>query len=134
MERESDKHNPRVDEAMAHDVDSLLHGAPVESRAQEARLQEDPEVGPGRRLDEPRPGVEMSDADTERRAELSRHLAGVHFPARPHDLVAAAVEDHAPDEVVQALRALPSNQSYPTVQAVWQALGGPVEPPHTQPG
>ncbi len=51
MERETDKHNPRIDDAMARDLDSLLKGAPVESRSQESRLQEDPSVGPGRRFE-----------------------------------------------------------------------------------
>ena len=132
MERESDKHSPRVDDAMARDVDSLLHGAAEESRSQEGRLQEDPAVGPGRRFDDVRPGTEMSDAEVEQRAELSRHLAAVQFPARRDDLLAAARADHAPDVIVEALRGLPADEAYETVQAVWQALGGNVEAPHTR--
>ncbi len=133
MERESDKHNPRVDEAMAHDVDSLLHGAAEESRAQEGRLQEDPAVAPGRRFDEVIPGVEITDSDVEGRAELSRHLASARFPAGREELVAAAEDAHAPDDVVAALGDLPADEVYENVQAVWQALGGNVEAPHTRP-
>lgn len=133
MERETDKHNPRIDEAMRHDVDSLLHGAAEESRAQEGRLQEDPAVSPGRRFDEVIPGVEITDADVEGRAELSRHLASAHFPAGRDDLVAAAQDAHAPDDVMAALGDLPADEVYENVQAVWQALGGNVETPHTQP-
>lgn len=130
MDRESNKHSPRVDDALAHDVDSLLHGSPEESRAQEGRLQEDPEVGPGRRFDDAIPGMDMSEADVEERAELSRHLAAAHFPAGRDDLVVAAEGHHAPEDVIQRLRQLPTEPTYDTVQAVWQALGGHVEPPH----
>jgi len=130
MDRESNKHSPRVDEALAHDVDSLLHGSPEESRAQEGRLQEDPEVGPGRRLDDLIPGVDMTEAELRERAELSRHVAAAHFPARRDELVAAAEGDHAPDEMMRALGELPADEEYQTVQAVWKALGGNVEPPH----
>ncbi len=131
MDRESNKHSPRVDEALAHDVDSLLHGSPEESRAQEGRLQEDPGVGPGRRFDDPVPGIDMTEAELQERAELSRHLAAAHFPAARDDLVVAAEGDHAPDDVLRALGQLPPEGTYENVQAVWQALGGHVEPPHT---
>ncbi len=131
MDRESNKHSPRMDEALAHEVDSLTHGgAAEESRAQEGRLQEDPAVAPGRRFDEALPGMELTDAELEKRAELSAHLAGARFPARRDDLIAAAEDDHAPDEVMQALDQLPADRAFETVQAVWQALGGHVEPPH----
>ena len=133
MERERDKHNPRIDEAMAHDVDSLLHGAAEESRSQEGRLQEDPGVAPGRRFDDVLPGVEMTDSEVERRAELSRHLAAAQFPAGRDELVAAAEDDHAPDDILASLRDLPAQGVYENVQAVWQALGGSVESPHTRP-
>ena len=132
MERETTKHSPRLDEAMAGDVSSLTHGAPVESRAQEARLQEDPEVDAGRRpgADEA-VGLGISEADAHRRAELARHLAAASFPARRDDLVSAAQADFAPDDVVDDLRRLPADQQYENVQAVWMALGGQAEEPHT---
>ena len=117
---------------MANDVDSLLHGSPEESRSQEWRLQEDPGVGPGGPSDEPLPGMDLSEADVEERAELSRHVAAARFPAGREELLAAAEADHAPDDVLQALRQLPPEQTYETVQAVWQALGGHVEPPHSR--
>jgi hypothetical protein len=131
MDRESNKHSPRVDDALAHDVDSLLHGAAEESRAQEGRLQEDPAVAPGRRFGDTVPGTELTEAEVELRTEISRHLAGARFPARREDLRAVATDDHAPDHVVQALAELPADEDFATVQAVWQALGGHVEPPHS---
>jgi hypothetical protein len=42
VERGSDKHGPRLDDQMEHDVRPLLQGAPVEARATEAREQEGP--------------------------------------------------------------------------------------------
>jgi hypothetical protein len=131
MERETDKHSPRVDDAMAHDVESLLKGAPIESRAQESRLQEDPEVGPGRRFDAEPAGKGISASEADRRADLSRHLAAVKFPAGTDDLVAAARDATAPDDVVSALGLLPEDQTFDNVQAVWLAMGGAVEGPHT---
>ena len=40
MERGSDKHAPRVDEELAHQVEPLERGAPVEPRVEEFREQE----------------------------------------------------------------------------------------------
>lgn len=129
---ETTKHSPRVDDAMARDVESLLKGAPVESRSDEGRLQEDPAVGPGRRrADEDAPGLGVSEVAARRRADLARHLAAATFPAGRHALVAAAESDHAPADVVDRLRSLPAGDRYANVQAVWQALGGEVEDRHT---
>lgn len=132
MERESDKHSPRVDDAMAHEVESLLKGAPVESRSQESRLQEDPDVGPGIRADvDDSLGSGISLVAAEHRAELARHLAVARFPARREELLAAAAESPSP-EVTRALESLPEGETYQNVQAVWVALGGEAEQPHTR--
>lgn len=132
MQPATAKHAPRVDEAMADDVASLVHGAPVESRSDGARLQEDPGVGAGQRAaDHDAPGLGISEADADRRAELARHLASAAFPATAAQLVFTAEEAHAPPGVVSALRRLPDDASYETVQAVWEALGGPTEGTHT---
>lgn len=133
MERESDKHSPRVDDAMRHDLESLLRGTPEESRAREDRLQEDPDVGPGRspRAEES-VGLGVSASTTYERAELAQHLAAVTFPARRDDLVSGAEADHAPPRLVDALRSLPPDQQHENVQSVWRALGGEVEGTHTR--
>jgi len=41
MERESNLHSARVDDELAHEVQSLTRGAPVESRVEEGRAMED---------------------------------------------------------------------------------------------
>lgn len=133
MERETDKHNPRVDDAMARDVESLLKGAPEESRAQEARLQEDPDVGPGRRFDvDERPGLGIPDSEADQRADLARHLAGAQFPAARDELVASAEGANAPESLLADLRRLPPDEAFANVQRVWVALGGEAEKPHTR--
>lgn len=132
MEPETVKHSPRIDDAMAEDLAPLLHGAPVESRAQESRLQEDPAVGAGQRAQaHDAVGLGISETDANRRAELARHLASAAFPARRDHLVFAAEEAFAPPDVVDDLRRLPPDGEYENVQAVWVALGGEPEDSHT---
>jgi hypothetical protein len=58
---------------------------------------------------------------------LARHLQPSVFPAHPPELVASAETSHAPDWVVDALRALPDS-IYENTEAVWEALGGTREP------
>lgn len=133
MERETVKHGSRVDEAIAEDVAPLVHGAAAEeSRAQEARLQEDPAVGPGTRpAGRHAAGLGIAEDDATGRAELARHLASAAFPARRDQLVFHAVEASAPPEVVDRLRTLPGDDDFANVQAVWAALGGPTEDHHS---
>lgn len=132
MERGSDKHSPRIDDELSHDVRPLLQGAPVESRANEEREQE----GPGD--DDPTPDARLSgdrgltppDALTpdeiEARSELARYLERKVFPGDRDALVASAQRMNAPPRVVERLGQLPDGQ-FTHVEAVWEALGGQVE-------
>jgi len=52
--------------------------------------------------------------------EIRKHLKDVDFPADRHDLVRAAENDHAPGEVVEALRGLP-DQEYARLKDVMEA-------------
>ena len=45
MERGSDKHSPKVDEALKGDTASLERGEPIEARSEESRQQEPPADG-----------------------------------------------------------------------------------------
>jgi hypothetical protein len=45
VERRSEKHNPRLDEEMKRETESLVRGAPVEARAEESREKEGPADG-----------------------------------------------------------------------------------------
>jgi hypothetical protein len=121
MERNSNEHGPRVDDEMAKEVASLMHGAPVEARVDENRLQEDGADG------EPVPSAIILEEDPIRdRSELARHLRPSIFPADREQLVQCAIEEHAPDDMVDALRALPVD-IYATTNDVWVALGHETE-------
>ena len=141
MERGSDKHSPRVDEELEHETRSLRQGAPVESRIEEHREQEGPGDGqptPDARLagegaagarpaGGPGAGASLDLDDAETRADIARFLTPGAFPADRDALVADAEGNHAPDEVLARLRALPGGRAYGNVQDVWAALGGTVE-------
>lgn len=131
MERESDKHNPRVDEEMKEETRSMVQGAPVESRAQESREKE------GGSDDQPSPdAVTATDGDTpprslshdeiELRQDLARFLDGSIFPARRDEIVANATEHHAPPDIINRFRRLPE-QTFAGFPEVWTALGGRIE-------
>ena len=127
MERASDKHAPRVDDAMAADTRSMLQGAPIESRDRDERLQEGGEgpesvAGLQDRNTETGPGLDLDDRDG--RSELARHLRPSAFPGDREALLTVAHEENAPGPVLDALRILPGNEEFPNVEAVWQALGG----------
>jgi hypothetical protein len=131
LERGSDKHSPRVDEQLDHDTRSLRQGAPVESRVEEHREQE----GPGE--DQPTPDARLAGGrataasldldDAETRADIARFLTPSTFPADREALLADAEANHAPEEVLERLRALPAGRAYENVQDVWSTLGGTVE-------
>src|SRR5438270_7523859 len=120
MERRSDRHAPRVDDALAHDTNSMTTGSPVEARSDEVREQEGPGEG------EPTPGASPAAGPPERRAEIARHLEPSLFPADRDQLVADAESLRAPGEVVALLSRLPE-RTYRTLEEVWEALGGTPE-------
>src|SRR5436305_6719072 len=113
MERSSDKHPPRVDEELKHELSSLVRGAPVESRASEAREQEGPADGEptpdalitGQRRS-PSPDA-LGHDEVEARAELARHLEPSVFPADREALIASARRHGASEDVTASLGRLP---------------------------
>lgn len=122
MDRQSDKHSPRLDEQMEHEVRSLLQGAPVESRAAQDRFQEGPVPNASNRPLPP-PG-DLTDDELDRRALLAASLRPSAFPSGKSALLAVAEDEHAPDEVLDSLRQLPDGGYYDNVEQVWEALGG----------
>src|SRR4051794_37660708 len=131
--RGSDKHGPRLDEQLKHDANALVTGGPDEART-EGRLQEglnegDGSIGHRPELDDA-PGQGLSETDIAERERLATAIGGARFPAARDDLVEAALESFATDELVERLRSLPPGGSYENVQEVWAALGNPVEGPH----
>jgi len=132
MERNSDKHAARVDEELKHELSSLVHGSPVESRASEAREQEGPADGeptPDALLTgEPAPATpdSLTHDEVEARTELARHLQPAIFPADRAALIDSARRMGASDQLIDRLGQLPDG-TFDHMEAVWEALGGRVE-------
>jgi hypothetical protein len=124
MDRGSDKVNPRVDAELQQETEGLERGAPVETRAEEFRKQE--EGGEDQPAPDARPEVETS---VEARSELARHLEPSAFPADRQALLAAAEEQQAGDAVLGLIRELPEGRTFQNVEEVWEALGGEPDPP-----
>jgi hypothetical protein len=55
-------------------------------------------------------------------AELERYVTLEQYPTTSADLVATAAGNHAPDEVLDRLRALPPGSAYASVDDLWEAL------------
>jgi hypothetical protein len=124
-QRSSTKHNPRLDEELEREAESIVRGAPVESRVDESRLKEDAgegEFGPAGR---PAPPGELGTDDIDARREISRHLRPSAFPGDREALLAEAAQNHAPAEVVAALNRLQPGIEYATVHEVWVAIVDP---------
>jgi hypothetical protein len=131
MERESNKHNPRVDEEMKRETAPLTHGAPVDSRAQESREPEGPADGEPTSDEvistrDETPPRSLPDEQIELRRDLARYLERAIFPASREEILENAREAGAPDLIVREFERLPTGrfQAFPDV---WAALGGEVE-------
>jgi len=137
MQRESDKHSPRVDEEMKHELQSLIQGsAAEESRSREDFTQEAPTEDetrwePGDRTLGQDRGIGIPDGDADARSILARHVTAAPWPASRDDLVHAAHADRAPQDLLDSLRTLPAEVRFENVQEVWAALGGATENTHT---
>jgi len=136
MPEASDKHSPRLDEQLRHETEPLLGGAPDEGR-DEWRRQQAP--GPGEPdlalPDRALPGDEnrLPEDELDRRARLAAALAPARFPATQAELTAVAEDEHLGADLLDPLRALPVGDSFQTVNDVWVALGGAVEPARDAP-
>src|SRR5690349_6669004 len=106
MERQSNLHSPRVDDELEHEVASLTHGAPVESRVEESRVMEDAgddepvaqaivsELQDAEGGDEVAGG--LSRGEVIARSELAIHLRPSIFPAGRDAILECAEAEDAP--------------------------------------
>ncbi|MEO3778685.1 DUF2795 domain-containing protein [Micromonospora sp. B11E3] len=130
MERGSSKHAPRVDEQMSQEVSGLVQGPGTggsrveESRVPEPAGEDQPEAttAPAGELRSGAPKG-MSSRDVEERSRLGRFITMTALPGDREALVANALANAAPDDLVTALRGLPPDTVYQTVSEVWAALG-----------
>lgn len=132
MERGSDKHGARMDEAMAKEVEGTLTGR-AQTRAEEFRQAEpsgedQPEVdiAPGTTLTGGVPDG-MTSEDVERRSQIGAYFGTTVWPATGEQLVAVAREREAPDDVVAQLSYAPQGRSYANLQELWTAMKGGTE-------
>jgi hypothetical protein len=129
MERGSDKHGSRMDDALSAEVEDLTRSG-RETRADESRSHEpsgedQPEVdrAPDTTLTGGVPEG-MTDEDVEGRSELAASLGKEVWPANAQILLDKAEEMNAPDRVLQRLRRLPQGREYASVGEVWATLTG----------
>jgi hypothetical protein len=125
----SAKRSPRIDDEMDRETRALLQSGSDESRAESDRVKEgelEGEVaaaGPPWAEGPATPGA-PSDAQVELRSEVARALRPSVFPASGAEVLAAAEAAFAPEEVLDILRRLPPGATFPTVEAIWEQVGG----------
>ena len=127
MERGSDKHSARMDDALAHDVDGLMrsgHDSREDWNSPEPSGEDQPDVDlvPNGTLHGGVPDG-MTEEDVERRSELAGYL-GRLWPATREELIRVATDNEAPDAVIQQLHSLPMGQQFANLQETWSALSG----------
>jgi hypothetical protein len=128
-ERGSDKHGRLLDEELKHEVEGIVrsgHSTHAEEWSDpEPSAEGDPDVdlAPHGSLTGGVPAGITSDEVTGR-SELAQHLPPSAFPATAQALRAYAEENHAPARILGLLEQAPADQEFPTVGALWAALGG----------
>jgi hypothetical protein len=127
VERETTKHDPRVDEAMDAETRSLTRGAPVESRRRDERLKEpitddEPSLDPSAR---PGPASALSPDEAAIRGRLGRLLEErAEFPSDRNALIRSLGEADERGELVARLRMLPVERTFADAREVVLALSG----------
>ncbi len=127
MQRGSDKHSARMDDALEAEVAGLVragHDNRADWNSPEPSGEDQPDVDrvPNGTLAGGVPDG-MTEADVERRSELAGYLGRV-WPATGEQVLAVAVENDAPDAVLASLRHLPPRQSFQNLQELWISVGG----------
>jgi len=127
MERGSDKHSARMDDALGAEVSGLIragHDNRADWNSPEPSGEDQPDVD---RVPDGTPagGVPdgMTEQDVEARSELASYL-GRLWPATREELVRVATDNEAPDDVVARLHTLPVGQQFANLQEVWSTLSG----------
>ncbi|MCW2713641.1 MAG: hypothetical protein JWN88_688 [Frankiales bacterium] len=127
MERGSDKHSARMDDALAGEVDGLIragHDNRADWNSPEPSGEDQPDVDlvPDGTLSGGVPAG-MTEQDVEQRSEIASYLGRV-WPATTDQLVEVAEGNSAPDHVLERLRGLPAGRIFASMQEVWSSLSG----------
>jgi|SRR6185312_15159679 hypothetical protein len=127
MERGSDKHSGRVDDAMKGETSGMVAGN-HDSRAEEWRSAEpsgDDQPAVSRGADNAMTGgvpEGMEPADVAARSELASWLGRASFPAVREQLLGHVMDEAAPDHVIELVRRLPAGREFVNAGEVWRAL------------
>ncbi len=127
MERGSDKHSARMDDALEAEVSGLMragHDNRADWNSPEPSGEDQPDVDlvPSGTLSGGVPEG-MTEDDVEARSELASYL-GRLWPATREELVRVATDNEAPDSVLDQLHSLPMGQQFANLQEVWATLSG----------
>ena len=132
MQRGSDKHSARMDDALNGEVAGMLssgHDTHAEEwKSAEPSGEDQPDVqlsGDGSLHGGVPDG--MSEADVEERSRLAAYLGKQVWPATGQQLVEVARSRQAPDVVLDRLAELPGGRVFDNLQDAWTELGGTVE-------
>jgi hypothetical protein len=132
VERGSDKVSPRADEELKHQTQGLVRSG----HTTHAEEWKDPEP-----IGEDQPDADrvpdgtqhggipagMSGEDIEGRAELAGYIGKHAYPVIRAQILDLVIDGHAPDRVIDLVRALPAGRQFHTINEVWTTLGGHVE-------
>jgi Protein of unknown function (DUF2795) len=129
MERGSDKHSARMDDALEHEVRGMMtagrdtHSEDWKSAEPSGEDQPAVDLSADGALHGGVPDG-MTEADVEERSTIAQYLGKEVWPATGAQLLAVAQGRQAPDAVVSRLRQLRADVSYTNLQEAWSALGG----------
>ena len=132
MERGSDKHSARLDDALEGETRGLVtsgrdtHAEEWKSAEPSGEDQPDVDLAPDSTLVGGTPPG-MSEADVEARSELATYLHPSAFPGVREMLLDEAERNNAPDAIMARLRDLPAGREYANFGEVWRALHGSTE-------
>ena len=132
MERGSDKHGARMDDALEAETRGRMT-AGRETRGEEWKSAEPP--------GEDQPDVDlvpdgtltggvpegMTERDVEERSEIASYLGKEVWPANRLTLLETAAGRNAPETVLNRLRELPDGPAFANLREVWAKLHGGVE-------
>lgn len=128
MERGSDKHGPRLDEALEAETRAMMT-AGRDTRAEEwnspepsGEDQPDVDRAPSSTLTGGLPDG-LTPADVEQRSELATFLGKEVWPARREALLEKARDQSAPERVIDLVERLPDGE-FVNLQQAWSALAG----------
>lgn len=125
MADQSAQHGRRIDDELDHEVEGLVRGAPVDTRAHEDLEPESSELLVTTPYGDP--DAEQQHRELLERSEVARFLRPSAMPTDARGLLEVARDEHAPDPVLAELGRLPLGVQFATMGEVWEALGHPVE-------